>query len=764
MRTFTTHTPVPEVDLPRSLIEAEAEWMRASRSLQVPIGRRSFIKVSALAGGGLALAFWLGGRPAEAAPASGDSGDGSFSPNAFIQIRPDGTVVVFAKNPEVGQGVKTSLPMIVAEELDVPWESVRVEQSAIDREKYGDQFAGGSMSIPNCWDQLREAGAIARAMLVAAAASEWKVSPGTCSTDGGRVVHKSSGRKLAYGDLATKAAALPVPDPKSVQFKSRKDYKLLGRRITGVDNHALVTGKPLFGTDLKLPGLVYAVYVKCPATGGVPKEADLDRIKSLPGVKDAFIVEGNGRVDQLMPGVAIVANSTWPAFQAQKQLNVTWDESAASKDSWSGIIKQAEALAGKPGEVVRASGNIDAAFAAAARTIDARYTYPFLSHANLEPQNCTAWAHDGGIELWAPSQTPQGGRGAVAAYAGLSEDKVTVHQLRIGGGFGRRLMNDYMLEAAAIAKRVGAPVKLMWTREADMAHDFYRVGGFHSLKGGIDASGRLTAWQDHFVTFTEGGEPRKPVRGGGMSGTDFPCPMVPNLKVMQTMLPLAIPTGWWRAPGSCALAFAMQGFLHELSVAADRDHLEFLLELMGEPRWLEEGNPNALNTGRGAAVIRLAAEKAGWGKPLPKGHALGLAFYFSHRGHVAEVVEVSMDSGNKLKLHRVVVAADAGPIINRSGAENQVEGSVIDGYSAMIEQEITFEAGRVQQSNFHDYPLVRMPNQPKIEVHFIESDFPPSGLGEPALPPLAPAVCNAIFTLTGKRVRTLPLSKEGITV
>jgi len=249
-----------------------------------------------------------------------------------------------------------------------------------------------------------------------------------------------------------------------------------------------------------------------------------------------------------------------------------------------------------------------------------------------------------------------------------------------------------------------------------------------------------------------------------MSGTDFPCPMVPNLKVMQTMLPLAIPTGWWRAPGSCALAFAIQGFLHELSVAAGRDHLEFLLELMGEPRWLEEGNPNALNTGRGAAVIRLAAEKAGWGKPLPKGHALGLAFYFSHRGHVAEVVEVSMDSGNKLKLHRVVAAADAGPIINRSGAENQVEGSVIDGYSAMIEQEITFEAGRVQQSNFHDYPLVRMPNQPKIEVHFIESDFPPSGLGEPALPPLAPAVCNAIFTLTGKRVRTLPLSKEGITV
>jgi isoquinoline 1-oxidoreductase beta subunit len=368
------------------------------------------------------------------------------------------------------------------------------------------------------------------------------------------------------------------------------------------------------------------------------------------------------------------------------------------------------------------------------------------------------------LEIWAPSQSPQNGHEELARLAGVPAGKVTLHQRRIGGGFGRRLMNDYVYEVAAIAAKVDAPVKLTWLREDDMAHDFYRVGGFHAFKGGLDAGGKVVAWDDHFVTFTTGGDKPEPVRGGGASGNEFPCPLIPNMRLTHTMLPLGIPTGWWRAPGSCTLAWALQSFLHELSETAGRDHVEFLLELLGEPRWLDDGNPNALHTGRAAEVVKLAAEKGDWGKPLPEGHGRGISFYFCHRGHFAEVAEVSVDADNKVKLHRVVVVGDVGPIINRSGAENQVEGSVIDGWSTMLAQEITFENGRVQQSNFHDYLLARMPDQPHVEVHFIESDFPPTGLGEPALPPLAPAVCNAIFAVTGKRIRTLPLTKEGFNV
>ncbi|MGH8021528.1 MAG: molybdopterin cofactor-binding domain-containing protein [Opitutaceae bacterium] len=754
------------MDLPRTIIEAERAFEAAAPDAATAMDRRRFLKLSGIAGGGLVLAFWLGGRSSASAASSERTGAGVFSPNAFIQIRADGTVVIFAKNPEIGQGVKTSLPMIIAEELDVPWEQVRVEQALIDREKFGPQSAGGSMSVPRNWDLLRRAGAVARAMLISAAAEEWDVAAETCRAEQGKVMHTPSSRSLTYAEIAARAAALPVPDAELVPLKLKSEYKLLGRRITGVDNAAIVTGQSLFGIDVQLPGLLHAVYVKCPATGGRVREADLDAVKRLPGVKDAFVVEGNGRADQLMPGVAIVAASTWAAFQAERQLRVTWDESTAAKDSWTGFVAQAaeRAKSGDGGEVVREEGDAAAAFSSAVKKIEASYVYPFLSHANLEPQNCTAWIHDGALEIWAPTQTPQSSHEDLARIAGVPANKVTLHQRRAGGGFGRRLMNDYTFEVAAIAARVDAPVKLTWRRESDMAHDFYRVGGFHAFKGGVDAAGKLTAWQDHFVTFTEGGDKPKPVRGGGSSGNEFPCAVVPNVKLTQTMLPLGIPTGWWRAPGSCALAWALGGFLHELSEAAGRDHVEFLLGLLGEPRWLDEGNPNALHTGRAAGVIKLAAEKGNWGRPLPKGHGRGIAFYFCHRGHFAEVAEVSVDTDNKVKLHNVVVAGDVGVIVNRSGAENQVEGSVVDGWSSMLAQEITFEAGRVQQSNFHDYPLVRMPDHPKIEVHFIESDFPPTGLGEPALPPLAPAVCNAIFAVTNKRIRTLPLTKEGFTV
>jgi len=753
-----------ENQLPEIVVAAERALERQRRA-GVRLGRRRFLKLTGLAGGGLAIAFYLGagGRRAAAGEAD-EAGNGDvFAPNAFVQIRTDGRVIIFAKNPEVGQGVKTMLPMIVAEELSVDWEQVQVVQSEIDEARFGPQFAGGSMSTPMNWDRLRQAGATARHMLVAAAAAAWGVPAEACRAAAGSVHHDASGRSATYGELASLAAQQPVPPVESLVFKKRTDYTLLGRWVPGVDNPDLVRGRPLFASDVRLPGMLHAVYQKCPSFGGGVRSANLDEIRARPGVRDAFVVEGNGKPEELMPGVAIVAESTWAAFQALKALRVQWDESTAANDSWDGFTARARELVRDEGAPVKTAGDADKALADAAKTVEAFYEYPFIAHANMEPQSCVAWFRDGGVEFWTPSQTPGGSIGMIAGVLGIPKERVRLHQLRGGGGFGRRLMNDYMAEAAVISRRVGAPVKLFWTREQDMAHDFYRVGGFHALKGGLDAEGRLIAWRDHFVTFTSDPERKRTVRGGGLNA-QFPHELIPNLKLTQSLMDLRVPHGWWRAPGSCSLAWVLNCFLHELATAANRDHVEFLLELLGEPRWLKPDDPNVINTGRAAAVIRLAAEKAGWGKPLPRGHGRGLAFYFCHRGHFAEVAEVSVDEAKRLKVHRVTVAGDVGPILNRAGAENQVEGSVIDGLSAMWAQEITFEKGRVRQSNFHDYPLLRIGDQPKIDIHFIESDFPPTGLGEPALPPLAPAVCNAIFEATGERVRTLPLTRAGFAV
>jgi isoquinoline 1-oxidoreductase subunit beta len=724
------------------------------------LNRRSFLKLVGVAGGGLALAFYVG--DCATALATANSNEQGFAPNAFLRISPDGSILIYAKGPEIGQGVKTSFPMIIAEELDADWSKVRVEQAPVNPTVYGRQSAGGSRSIPTNWDQLRRAGATARAMLVSAAAKEWKVDANECTTENSSVVHAASNRRLSYGELAAKAAALPVPDEKSLKLKDRKDYKLLGKRISGVDNINVVTGKPLFGIDQVVPGMQYAVFEKCPATGGKVGEANLEEIRKLPGVTNVLVIEGTGKPTEVMPGVAILATSTYAAIAARRKLKVNWDESSASKDSWSKAVADAQKVAKQNGpESLRNTGDVDSAIAKG-KAVEGFYTYPFVSHAPLEPQNCTASFKDGAVEIWAPSQTPDSALGLVAGVLGIPREKVTIHQTRVGGGFGRRLMNDYACEAALISKQAGVPVKLQWTREDDMQHDFYRVGGFHSFKGGLDGSGKLVAWSDHFITFSQDGQ--KPTSGGDLSPDEFPALLLPNVRLTQTKLPLAIPTGPWRAPRSNSVAFAVQSFLHECSVAAQRDHLEFLLEIMGEPRWLDQGKEFSLNTGRAAAVIKLAAEKAGWGKQLPKGRGLGLAFHFSHAGHFAEVAEVSVDANRKLTLHRVTVAGDIGPVVNMSGAENQVEGSVVDGFSTALGLALSYENGRMQETNFDRYPLLRIPHAPVVDVHFIQSDYPPTGVGEPALPPVAPAICNAIFAATGHRVRTLPLSTEGFKV
>lgn len=715
------------------------------------LDRRQFMKLTGLVGGGLMLSFTL----PRAAAASGP-----LQPNGYVRIDADG-VTLLAKNPEVGQGVKTSLPMIVAEELDAAWGDVTVVQSPIDSSVYGMQFAGGSMSIPMNWIPLRQAGATARAMLVGAAAKQLGVPVEELSTMDSHVIHEASGRKLKYTALAADAADMPVPDAASLKLKSTGDFRLLGKRITGVDNEALVRGEPLFGIDASVPGMKYAVYQKCPAIGGKAKSANLDEIKAMPGVHDAFILDGNDNAMDLLPGVAIVADSTWAALRAKRALTVEWDESEASKDSWSAAVAEAERLRGEAGERVVDAGDVDAAFEAAAERVSGFYTYHFVSHAQLEPQNTTASFADGALEIWSPTQTPDWGMDAVARVVGIDKSKITLHQMRCGGGFGRRLYNDFMCEAAAITQRAGVPVKLQWTREDDMAYDLYRAGGFHQLEGSVDAEGKVTGWRDHFITFANDG---RPVSGGALGQGVFPNGLVENVRFEQTPLDWKNRCAAWRAPGANVFGFVVQSFLHELAAAAGRDHLEVLLEVFGEPRWLVPDNPQTLNTERAANVVKLAAQKAGWGSDMPDGRALGLAFYFSHMGHIAEVADLSVSDDKKVKVHKVTVAADVGPIVNLSGAENQMQGSVVDGLSTMMGLSVTFENGRVQQSNFDKYPLLRMAATPKVDVHFVDSDFSPTGLGEPALPPLAPAVCNAIYTATGHRIRTLPISEEGYSV
>ena len=542
-----------------------------------------------------------------------------------------------------------------------------------------------------------------------------------------------------------------------------------------MDNLSIVTGRPLYGIDTVVPGMLYASLERCPARGGKPLSANLDEIRKLPGIKDAFLLEGGGPWSAIMtsqnpPGVAVVGTSTWAVFSARRKLKVTWDESTGSRDSSTEILNLAREQALKPGAaVLRESGNVEAAFAAARQTVSAFYQYAHVSHAQMEPQNTVAHWKDGKVEIWAPTQAPDLAIPAVAGAVGVKPEDVTVHVTRIGGGFGRRLVNDYACEAAAISKHVNAPVKLQWTREDDIQNDFYRSGGCHSFKAALDAGGKLTALQNHYFTVTMDG--KSAVIGGGLSPTEFPATFVPNYRAWQTLVKTVIPFGPWRAPGSNVVAWAVQSFLHELSTAAKRDHVEFLLEQFANQ---QPGSPPAgpggpmgkgIEPARAIGVIRMAAEKAAGARGCRKGQALGIAFHFSHAGHFAEVARVSVDANKRVTVHEVTVVGDVGPIVNLSSVENQCQGSVVDGLSAMMGQEITFENGRIQQTNFQNYPLLRISSAPpKINVHFIQTEVPPTGCGEPALPPLAPAVCNAIFTLTGHRVRTLPLAKEGYSI
>jgi isoquinoline 1-oxidoreductase beta subunit len=722
-----------------------------------PTDRRQFLRVTALAGGGLLIGThfdWLGTGEA----AGLESADATI--NAWIRVTPDNIVTIMAQNPELGQGVKTMLPMLIADELDVEWKNVRIEQADYDPTKYQNQYAGGSTATPNHWEPMRRAGAAGRAMLVAAAAETWGVPASECRTAAGVVTHGASNRRATYGELAAKAATIAPPDPATVTLKDPKDFRIIGQRTRDVDGHAIVTGKPLFGIDTVLPGMVLAVYVKCPVFAGKVVSANLDAVKTQPGVKDAFIVRGGTALIGLLDGVAIIGDTWWAANNARRTLRVQWDEGATAQQSSAGFAARAAELAKQaPQRSLRKDGDPDAALAGAAKVLEASYSYPFIAHAAMEPMNCTAQFANGKVEIWAPSQTPEAGRRLVASTLGVAETDVTIHLTRQGGGFGRRLNNDYMVEAAAIAKQLnGPPVKLLWTREDDIQHDFYRPAGWHNFRAGLDAAGKLVAWKNLFVSFGEG---ERFASSAGLGATEFPQRFVPNYALDASMMPLGVPTGALRAPTSNAVAFVIQSFIDELAEAAGKDPLQFRFELLAA----ETGpDPRGLNPARMRGVLQLVAEKSGWGKTqLPQGTGMGLGFHFCHRGHFAEVVRAKVSKAGEVTVEKVWAAGDIGSqVINPSGAEQQVQGAVLDGIGEALGQEIIIERGRTVQRNFNDFPLLRFQQAPPVEVHFNLTNNPPTGLGEPAMPPVIPALCNAIYAATGKRVRSLPLSKQDL--
>jgi isoquinoline 1-oxidoreductase beta subunit len=726
----------------------------------------------------LVLAFYLPGRRVFLAQAAGSSSKQIFAPNAWLEITMDGAVKIWCGKSEMGQGVRTALPMMVAEELCCDWQRVEVLQSDLDP-KYGEQLTGGSLSVRTSYENLRKAGAAAREMLLSAGAGELGVSPAECRAENSRVLHAKSQRELAFAELVGKAAALPAPsDP---PLKPPAEFRLIGRATPRTDTSSKITGTAKFGIDVRIPGMLIASVERCPVYGGTVRSYDAEKVKSMPGVRNVIEVKpahlthqfgeksGPGSRNYSRSGIAVLADSTWEAMQARKELHVEWDEGEFGEESSASLHEQFVKLTAGPATVLRSDGDFDKAFDGASRTIEAVYEVPFLAHATMEPMNCTAHVRNGGCELWAPTQIPGAAAESVAQALGIPRERVKVHVTFLGGGFGRRLIQDYAVEAALISRDAGAPVQVVWTREDDMKHDFYRPAAYHVFRAGLDGQGKPVAW------LHRGSSPSIDVfyMGTGLSvpeasqldESSFPAYGIPNYRVEFVLAQSGMPLGYWRSVGNSGNQFVISSFFDEIAAAAGRDRVEFLLSVLGPPRKIDlGGDQDVIDVGRRRRVVQLAAQKADWGKPLPKGTGRGIAAHFGYGSYVAQVAEVSCNAAEGgLRVKRVVCAIDCGLAVNPNGVKAQMESAINFGLAATLKSAITVEHGRVQQSNFNDYEVLRMNDAPTvIEVHIVPSTDAPGGCGEPGVPPIAPAVGNAIFAATGKRVRRLPVREADL--
>lgn len=722
------------------------------------VSRRDFLLIVPAAGAGLVLGMRLAseaagaepaGAEATAASAAGGAAPGAFAPNAFLQIDATGDVTIWASKSEMGQGVRTALPMIVAEELDADWSRVRVEQAWADP-KFGDQDTGGSGSVRTKYEPMRKAGAAARAMLIAAAAKGWSVPPSACRAEKGRVIHTPSGRGIPFGDLVVRAAALPVPQ--NAMLKDPRDFKIIGKTLPRTDTPSKVDGSAVYGMDVRVPGMLYAVVSRSPVFGGKVKSLDATKAKAAAGVKAVVAISN---------GVAVVADSTWHAMKGREALTVEWNEGPGAAESTESLGRQMSDLAGKPGRTVRNDGDAAAALAKAAKKLEAVYELPFQAHATMEAQNATAFVQKDRCEVWAPVQTPSWALEDIARAAGLPQAAITLRITQLGGGFGRRINPDYAVEAVEISKAVGAPVKTAWTRTEDLQHDFYRPASRHSLVGGLDAAGNPVSWRHRIVSTAiqtfydpDAKNPEEQETGGA---DDLPY-AIPNVRVEYAAAKSVVPRGYWRSVENSFNAFAVECFLDELAAASFKDPCRLRLDLLsGDRKVRSAGGHLVLETARLRACIELAAEKAGWGTPLPKGHGRGIAAHFSYQSYCAQVAEVSADGSGNVRVHRVVSAVDCGRAVNPGIIAAQMEGGVVFGLTASLKSGITIDKGRVTQSNFDDYEMLRIDEMPKVETYIVPSSEPPTGVGEPGVPVVAPSVFNAIFAATGKRIRRLPL-------
>ncbi|MGV3503332.1 MAG: molybdopterin cofactor-binding domain-containing protein [Adhaeribacter sp.] len=695
--------------------------------------RRNFLKLGVLAGGGLMLGFnWS--QAAQAAPVLETAAAAEF--NSYLAIGTDGIITILSPNPEVGQNIKTSFPMIVAEELDADWTKVKVVQAMLDNKKFQRQVTGGSGAVPHSWTRLRTAGATARHMLLQAAAKRWQVPLTELSTAKGQVLHAASGRKLSYGELAAQAATLPVPT--DVKLKDRKDFKLIGKAVRNVENQAIATGKPMFGLDFYREGMLFAMVQRPKAFGLKLKSVDAAAAKAMPGIVDVMSFGNN---------VAIVGKSTWQVKKAREAVKITYDKDGELESSSDHNRIFQELLDSKEATVRRKDGDVEEAFKKAAKVITSEYQCPFLPHNPLEPMNFFAHVRPDGVELVGPTQTPDAAKNTAAKITGLAPEQVTVQITRMGGAFGRRLMTDFVAEAVEVSKLVKAPVKVIWTREDDMTGGNYRPAVRYRFQAALDEKGNLIGYKLRGAGINAGNSTRE---------NNFPSGSVDNLLIDSVEHKSPITIAPWRAPITNFLAFAEQSFLDEVAQAAGKDPVQFRLELLDKAQKAPAG-PIRYDIDRMRTVIQTAAQKAEWGKK--KGVSQGFSVYFSHASYVAQVGEVVMQKGKPV-LKKVIAVSDCGEVVNLSGARQQVTGGIVDGLGHAMYGNLTFKEGMPEQNNFNSYRLIRMGEVPEVEVHFVDNGIDPTGLGEPALPPTGGAVANAFFKATGKRLRSQPFIQE----